>query len=129
MGFCDGVQATNHMEFLAVVQSLGIPTTPRVECFSSDEAAIAHCNQLVENLHDLDFEVDGLVVKVNSLDQRETLGSTTKSPRWVIAYKIEKYEAVRQGSKGQGSKESMFMMSSVHSQPNFSPSTISSLVG
>ena len=94
MGFCDGVQATNHMEFLAVVQSLGIPTTPRVECFSSDEAAIAHCNQLVENLHDLDFEVDGLVVKVNSLDQRETLGSTTKSPRWVIAYKIEKYEAV-----------------------------------
>jgi DNA ligase (NAD+) len=48
----------------------------------------------VENLHELDFEVDGIVIKVNSLEQRETLGSTAKSPRWVIAYKIEKYEAV-----------------------------------
>jgi DNA ligase (NAD+) len=44
-------------------------------------------------LHDLDFEVDGLVLKVNRYDQRERLGTTSKSPRWLIAYKFEKYEA------------------------------------
>ena len=41
----------------------------------------------------MDFEIDGLVLKVNRFDQRERLGSTSKCPRWVIAYKFEKYEA------------------------------------
>ena len=48
---------------------------------------------MIERLHELDFEIDGLVLKVNRFDQRERLGSTSKSPRWVIAYKFEKYEA------------------------------------
>jgi DNA ligase (NAD+) len=94
MGFCDGLQVRTHMEFLQKVGQLGVPSTPLVQCFQSTQEVIAHCNHLVENLHELDFEVDGLVVKVNSLEQRESLGSTGKSPRWVIAYKIEKYEAV-----------------------------------
>lgn len=93
IGFCDGLSFQSHMEFLSKVQQLGIPITPGVQCFQDKELAIAHCNQLVETLHELDFEVDGLVIKVNSIDQRETLGSTSKCPRWVIAYKIEKYEA------------------------------------
>jgi len=93
IGFCDGLPFQTHMGFLSKIQDLGIPSTPGVECFSEKEQAIAHCNRLVETLHELDFEVDGLVIKVNSIEQRETLGSTSKSPRWVIAYKIEKYEA------------------------------------
>jgi DNA ligase (NAD+) len=64
-----------------------------VEQFTSFEAAIEHCEELIERLHELDFEIDGLVLKVNRFDQRERLGSTSKSPRWVIAYKFEKYEA------------------------------------
>jgi DNA ligase (NAD+) len=64
-----------------------------VECFPSFEAAVEHCEELIEKLHELDFEIDGLVLKVNRFDQRERLGSTSKSPRWVIAYKFEKYEA------------------------------------
>ena len=47
----------------------------------------------MEDLHSLDFEVDGIVLKVNNLKVRERLGMTSKSPRWVIAYKWEKYEA------------------------------------
>ena len=94
IGFCDGLHVRNHMDFLKRVKELGIPATPDVRCFANKEDAITHCNRLVEELHALDFEVDGLVVKVNSLEQRETLGSTSKCPRWVIAYKIEKYEAV-----------------------------------
>ncbi|MCU0720848.1 MAG: NAD-dependent DNA ligase LigA [Pirellula sp.] len=94
MGFCEGVKERTHMGFLNRVKELGVPLTPGVKSFTDKEELIAHCNTIVENLHSLDFEVDGIVIKVNSFDQRETLGSTSKSPRWVIAYKIEKYEAV-----------------------------------
>ena len=94
IGFCDGIRELTHMGFLERVRSLGIPATPGVQVFDDKEQLIQHCNAIVENLHELDFEVDGIVIKVNSLEQRETLGTTSKSPRWVIAYKIEKYEAV-----------------------------------
>ena len=94
IGFCEGLQFSTHMEFLAKVRDLGIPITPMVKSFQSPQDVVDHCNELVENLHELDFEVDGLVIKVNSLEQRESLGATSKSPRWLIAYKIEKYEAI-----------------------------------
>jgi len=94
IGFCDGIKEQTHMGFLERVRALGIPTTPGVQVFEDKERLIQHCNEIVENLHELDFEVDGIVIKVNSLEQRETLGTTSKSPRWVIAYKIEKYEAI-----------------------------------
>lgn len=94
MGFCEGIKERTYTGFLNRVRQLGVPITPGVKSFTSKEELIAHCNSIVENLHSLDFEVDGIVIKVNSFDQRETLGSTSKSPRWVIAYKIEKYEAV-----------------------------------
>ena len=81
------------MEFLKEMADYGIPITPGVACFPSFEAAVEHCEQLIERLHELDFEIDGLVLKVNRFDQRERLGATSKAPRWVIAYKFEKYEA------------------------------------
>ncbi|NLY00677.1 MAG: NAD-dependent DNA ligase LigA [Rhodopirellula sp.] len=94
VGYAEGLNAVNHMDFLAEMRSYGLPATPHVECFPSFDAAVAHCERLVERLHELDFEVDGLVLKVNRFDQRTRLGATSKSPRWVIAYKFEKYEAV-----------------------------------
>ncbi len=93
VGYCEGLTATTHTEFLAQLRQLGIPPTPHVDSFPNFEAAVAHCEQLIERLHELDFEVDGLVLKVDRFDQRERLGSTSKSPRWIIAYKFEKYEA------------------------------------
>ncbi len=51
---------------------------------------------MAEAVHALDFEVDGVVVKVNDLALRERLGTTSKSPRWVIACKWEKYEGTTQ---------------------------------
>lgn len=93
IGETDGVRARNHMEFLAEVREYGLPATPHVQAFPDFEAAVAHCEEIIEQLHELDFEVDGLVLKVNDFAQRERLGSTSKSPRWVVAYKFEKYEA------------------------------------
>lgn len=93
VGYVEGLNADNHMDFLAELKSYGLPATPHVECFDSFDAAVDHCEELVERLHELDFEIDGLVLKVNRFDQRERLGATSKSPRWLIAYKFEKYEA------------------------------------
>lgn len=96
IGYCEGLQAQTHMDFLREMQNYGIPMTPLAECFPTFAAAVEHCEQLIERLHELDFEIDGLVLKVNRFDQRARLGSTTKAPRWVIAYKFEKYEATTQ---------------------------------
>ena len=93
VGSREGLEPKTHMEFLKEMTAYGIPITPGAECFSSFEAATAHCEELIERLHELDFEIDGLVLKVNRYDQRDRLGSTSKAPRWVIAYKFEKYEA------------------------------------
>jgi DNA ligase (NAD+) len=95
-GYCQGLTAQTHMQFLQLVASLGLPPTPNVKCFSSIKAAADHCKSIVEELHELDFEVDGLVVKLNRFDQRDQLGARSKSPRWVAAYKWEKYEAPTQ---------------------------------
>jgi DNA ligase (NAD+) len=93
LGYSDGFEAADHMQYLHRLGEFGLRPTPEVTCWPNLDAAIAHCEELIEQLHDLDFEVDGLVLKVNRYDQRERLGATSKSPRWLIAYKFEKFEA------------------------------------
>jgi len=93
VGQAEGLRAKTHMQFLDELRGYGLPATPHVELFRSFEAAVEHCQSLLERLHELDFEIDGLVLKVNDFGQRQRLGATSKSPRWVIAYKFEKYEA------------------------------------
>jgi DNA ligase (NAD+) len=93
VGLQEGLTAKTHMDFLREIRGYGLPVTPHVKCLKSFDAAVDHCQTLIEGLYELDFEIDGLVLKVNRFDQRERLGSTSKSPRWVIAYKFEKYEA------------------------------------
>ncbi|MEK6237120.1 MAG: NAD-dependent DNA ligase LigA, partial [Planctomycetales bacterium] len=93
-GVMDGVDAKTHIEFLDLVHGYGLRPTPFVEAYKSMDAAIKKCEEWIERTHDLDFEIDGLVLKANCFDQREQAGTTAKAPRWVIAYKFEKYEAV-----------------------------------
>jgi len=93
LGYSEGLQARTHMDFLKTVERWGIPIPPGVACFADIEQALLYCEEQIERLHELDFEIDGLVLKVNRFDQRERLGTTAKSPRWVMAYKFEKYEA------------------------------------
>jgi DNA ligase (NAD+) len=92
-GYAEGLAAATHTEFLAAMQTAGLPVTPDVGRFDDFEAAVEDCSQRIERLSELDFEIDGLVLKVDSFAQRQRLGATAKSPRWVIAYKFEKYEA------------------------------------
>lgn len=93
IGHCEGLKSTSHAEFLEEIGSYGLPPTPMVESFPTFGTAVKHCDEIIERLHELDFEVDGLVLKVNQFEQRERLGARSKSPRWLVAYKWEKYEA------------------------------------
>lgn len=94
VGYCEGLKSRTHAEFLAEIQSYGLPATPFVKHFDTFDEAVARCRELIDSLHELDFEVDGLVLKVDRFDQRERLGTRSKSPRWIVAYKWEKYEAI-----------------------------------
>ncbi|EMI20226.1 NAD-dependent DNA ligase LigA [Rhodopirellula maiorica SM1] len=94
IGETTGLKAADHIEFLAEVGKLGIPPTPEVQVFKSSADALKAVALFEEEMPDLPFEVDGIVFKVNRFDQRERLGIRSKSPRWVIAYKFERYEAV-----------------------------------
>ncbi len=95
-GYCEGLRSNNHLDFLKEIGSYGLPPTPDVKGANSIKKTAVYCEQLIEWVPELDFEVDGLVIKLNRFDQREQLGSRSKSPRWLIAYKWEKYEAITQ---------------------------------
>jgi DNA ligase (NAD+) len=92
-GYVEGLNAKTHQEFLDEMRGYGLPPTPHAKNFGTFDAAVEYCEQMIGHLHELDFEVDGLVLKVNRFDQRQRLGATSKSPRWMIAYKFEKFEA------------------------------------
>ena len=94
VGETDGLKATNHMDFLAEVGQLGIPPTPQVRLLDGSDAVMNAVAELEDEMPDLPFEVDGIVFKVNDFAQRERLGMRSKSPRWLIAYKFERYEAI-----------------------------------
>ncbi|MBM4002127.1 MAG: NAD-dependent DNA ligase LigA [Planctomycetes bacterium] len=93
IGYSEGLRARTHSEYLHDLSRYGLPATPLAQCFSDFQSAVRHCETLIEKVGELDFEIDGLVLKVNRFDQRDRLGARSKSPRWVIAYKFEKYEA------------------------------------
>ncbi|WP_373650823.1 NAD-dependent DNA ligase LigA [Schlesneria sp. DSM 10557] len=93
VGSLEGASFSTHWEFLEAIRRMGIPAVEKTSVQPSFEAAVAHTQKLMEDLHELDFEVDGIVLKVNDLRVREQLGMTSKSPRWAIAYKWVKYEA------------------------------------
>ncbi len=96
VGALEGAEFQSHSEFLEMIQRLGLPHVPKTNVLPSFPDAIGFARLLMEQLHELDFEVDGIVLKVNDLKVREVLGSTSKAPRWIVAYKWEKYEAVTQ---------------------------------
>lgn len=96
VGYSEGTSYRTHAEFLDAIRSWGLPTTPRFATLPDMPATLEYAQKLMEELHELDFEVDGLVIKVNSFEQREQLGQTSKFPRWAIAYKWEKYEGTTQ---------------------------------
>ncbi|MCG6155521.1 NAD-dependent DNA ligase LigA [Rubinisphaera margarita] len=96
MGEIIGVRYETHMDYLKAVRGFGLPTTPGIRVCRGLEEVQQQVEVMMDSLHELDLEIDGLVIKVNYLASRDEMGVTSKSPRWVVAYKWERYESSTQ---------------------------------
>jgi len=84
----EGEEIETHIAALELLDRLGFPVSPRRQMFKSIDDCFAEIEEIGKMRVDLPFDIDGAVVKVNSFAQREVLGSTSKAPRWAIAYKF-----------------------------------------
>jgi DNA ligase (NAD+) len=75
-------------EALAQLAGAGFPVSPEARCVTGIAAAFERCRELAAARHDLDYEIDGVVVKVDDLALHDRLGSTSRAPRWAIAFKF-----------------------------------------
>lgn len=83
-----GKEFSSHTEGLAWLSSRGFKVSPLQSIFDKMDTAYEEICRIGEMRSELPFDIDGSVVKVNSLAQRELLGSTSKVPKWAIAYKF-----------------------------------------
>ena len=81
-------QFKTHSESLEYLKQLGFHVSPEFKVFKTMDEIIEYIKYWTEHREDLGFGIDGMVIKVNNLEQREQMGYTAKSPRWAIAYKF-----------------------------------------
>lgn len=84
---------SDYNHFLQALRAYGLPTDPLTQVCTNADEIWRFIEQFGEKRASLGFGVDGVVVKVNRLDQQERLGCTSKSPRWCIAYKYAAEQA------------------------------------
>jgi len=83
----------DHYETLQAFKKLGLPVNPHIKRAKDIDEVIEICNSWADKRGDLPYQIDGMVIKVNSLDQREILGFTGRAPRWCISYKFAAEQA------------------------------------
>jgi DNA ligase (NAD+) len=83
-----GPAFASHHQTLEFLGDLGFPVNPEIRVVDSLVEVGEYCNHWQAQRHDLPYEIDGAVVKVDDLAQRDALGFTSKAPRWAIAYKF-----------------------------------------
>ncbi|MBN8048111.1 NAD-dependent DNA ligase LigA [Paraclostridium bifermentans] len=86
--YIENTNLKSHSESLEYLKNLGFKVSTDYKVCSNIEGVIEHIEYWTENRSKLPFEIDGMVIKVNDLQQREVMGYTAKSPRWAIAYKF-----------------------------------------
>lgn len=84
----DGIEIKSHSEGLDILDRLGFKTIRHNKSYTSITQAYERVLEIGEERENLDFDIDGAVIKVNSLADRAVLGSTSKFPKWAIAYKF-----------------------------------------
>lgn len=94
IGSTEELPIDSHSDGLDYLERLGFKTNPeRRRCANIDEV-IQFTNSWIEKRPNLPYEIDGIVIKVDSFEQQEQLGTTAKSPRWAIAYKFPAEEVM-----------------------------------
>ena len=89
LGACEGGPTfKTHSETLHFLKEAGLPVNPNIKTLGTLDDVHAFCQGWEARRHDLPYEIDGVVVKVDRLAHRQELGFTSKAPRWAIAYKF-----------------------------------------
>jgi DNA ligase (NAD+) len=87
-GLAEGMRFASHSEFLAYCEGAALPVAAETARVSTLEEVQAFIARWAEHRHDIEYEIDGVVVKVDRSGQQQELGHTSKAPRWAIAYKF-----------------------------------------
>lgn len=89
IGEIKGLNFENHSAVLDFLSKLGFKTNKEYQIFSNINEVMQYCASWSEKKEQLDFDIDGMVIKVNNLKDQKILGYTAKDPRWAIAYKFQ----------------------------------------
>ena len=89
----DGEERPSHGASLAALAELGLPVNESWRRCQGLSEVVAYCDEWQEKRGELDFEIDGVVVKVDDPELRDRLGATAKAPRWAVAFKFEAEQA------------------------------------
>jgi len=92
-GVMEGVRFESQWDFLAGIRKLGLKVNPLTRVCPNIEAVLEYHAEMTERRHELPYEADGVVAKVNSFAIQEQLGEVSRSPRWAIAYKFKAQQA------------------------------------
>jgi DNA ligase (NAD+) len=94
LGEAQGINETSYEKITQQMKEWGIPVSPQTRKYDSIDKVIEHAREWEHRRNTLDFQTDGLVIKVDDLGQRARLGARSKSPRWAIAFKYEAEQAI-----------------------------------
>ncbi|MBX7041791.1 MAG: NAD-dependent DNA ligase LigA [Ignavibacteria bacterium] len=92
--FTSQARLSTHLDGISLLKKLKFPVNAKYACAKNIDEVKKFCDSVEAERDGLPYEIDGVVVKVNSLTQQETLGTVSRSPRWAIAYKFKAKEAV-----------------------------------
>jgi DNA ligase (NAD+) len=92
LGTVDGMVFPHHSEALEWLREAGLPTPLQTAVFPTIDEVWSFVERWTDARHEVPYEIDGVVVKVDALVQREQLGFTARAPRWAIAYKMPPVE-------------------------------------
>ena len=86
--YVEGTTINTQQEALEFLREQGFPVNQEARFCAGIDEILAYCNEYNELRHQLPYEIDGVVIKLNQFTERDKLGFTAKSPRWAIAYKF-----------------------------------------
>lgn len=97
IGQLQGIEAsTGHYQQLQQLKEWGLPLCPETRLVSGQDAAIEYYQHILAKRSELDYEIDGVVIKVNDTQKQQQLGFVARAPRWAIAYKFPAQEEITQ---------------------------------
>ncbi|HMK63467.1 MAG TPA: NAD-dependent DNA ligase LigA, partial [Acidimicrobiales bacterium] len=83
-----GPGVSRHSQAMALLRRCGLPVNPETTVVHGIDEVYAFCERWRDHRHDLDYEIDGVVVKIDDLDLQRRLGATSHAPRWAVAFKF-----------------------------------------